>query len=123
VQFSDFKRRAITGIFNARHGFVESTGTYHFENPSGRHTERFIRLSNILARSAEIAFIGFCTLPYVPAGATTAYLDTPSLYAVVAAINEQRSSFPGCHQFLRTIFRPMPVSQAIASPGFRSHLS
>ena len=49
----------------------------------------------ILARCAEIAFIGFCTLPNVPKGATTDYLDTPSLYAVVAAINEQRSSFEG----------------------------
>lgn len=93
IKFADFRRRAITSIFNTRHGFVESTETYHFENPSGRHTERFIRLSNILARGAEIAFIGFCALPKVPAEATIAYLDTPSLYAVVAAINEQRSSF------------------------------
>ncbi len=95
VRFEDFRRRAITSIFNTRHGFVESTSTYHFENPSGRHTERFIRLSNILARGAEIAFIGFCTLPFVPERASIAYLDTPSLYAVVAAINEQRASFPG----------------------------
>ena len=68
VKFADFRRRAITSIFNIRHGFVESTTTYHFENPSGRHTERFIRLSNILVRGAEIAFIGFCTLPNVPEG-------------------------------------------------------
>jgi hypothetical protein len=93
VRFQDFRRRAITSIFNTRHGFVESTSTYHFENPSGRHTERFIRLSNILARGAEIAFIGFCALPFVPERASTAYLDTPSLYAVVAAVNEQRVSF------------------------------
>ena len=93
VKFQDFRRRAITSIFNTRKGFVESTSTYHFENPSGRHTERFIRLSNILARGAEIAFIGFCVLPFVPERASTAYLDTPSLYAVVAAINEQRGSF------------------------------
>jgi hypothetical protein len=94
IRFDDFRRRGTSAIFAARHGFVESTATYHFETPSGRHTERFIRLSNILVRGAEIAFIGFCTLPYVPEGATIAYLDTPSLYAVVAAINEQRSSFP-----------------------------
>lgn len=95
VKLEDFKRRAITSIFKKRYGFVEATATYHFENPSGRHTERFIRLSNILVRGAEIAFIGFCTLPYFPEHTTTAYVDTPSLYAVVAAINEQRSSFEG----------------------------
>lgn len=104
VAFDDFKRRALTSIFNVRHGFVESTATYHFENPSGRHTERFIRLSNILARGAEIAFIGFCTLPFVPEGASIAYLDTPSLYAVVAAINEQRISFPGTTPILADNF-------------------
>lgn len=104
VTFDDFKRRALTSIFNVRHGFVESTATYHFENPSGRHTERFIRLSNILARGAEIAFIGFCTLPFVPDGASIAYLDTPSLYAVVAAINEQRISFSGTTPILADNF-------------------
>lgn len=93
IGIHDVKRRAMTSIFNNRHGFVESTATYHFENPSGRHTERFIRLSNILARGAEIAFIGFCTLPYIPDDVSIAYLDTPSLYAVVSAINEQRGSF------------------------------
>jgi hypothetical protein len=93
VAFADFRRRAITSIFNERHGFVEANATYHFENPSGRHTERFIRLSNILVRGAEIAFIGFCALPAIPATASIAYLDTPSLYALLAAINEQRSSF------------------------------
>lgn len=93
IRIDDIKRRALTSIFNTRHGFVESTATYHFENPSGRHTERFIRLSNILVRGSEIAFIGFCTLSHVPDGATVAYLDTPSLYAVVSAINEQRGSF------------------------------
>ena len=104
VKFEDFRRRAITGIFNTRHGFVESTSTYHFENPSGRHTERFIRLSNILARGAEISFIGFCTLPFVPERAAIAYLDTPSLYAVVAAINEQRASFAGAIPILADNF-------------------
>ncbi|WP_298967099.1 hypothetical protein [uncultured Roseibium sp.] len=93
VALNDFQRRGITSIFNERRGFVEATATYHFENPSGRHTERFIRLSNILARGAEIAFIGFCCLPHISPLITVAYLDTPSLYAVVSAINEQRSLF------------------------------
>lgn len=104
VKFEDFKRRAVTHIFNSRHGFVESTSSYHFENPSGRHTERFIRLSNVLVRGAEIAFIGFCTLPFVPRETAVAYLDTPSLYAVVSAINEQRRSFAGAGPILADNF-------------------
>jgi hypothetical protein len=93
VEFNDFRRRGISNIFNARQGFVESTSTYHFQNPSGRHTERFIRVSNILVRGAEIAFVAFCVLPVIPVDAHYVYLDTPALYAVVAAINEQRLAF------------------------------
>ena len=93
VELIDIRRRAITSIFTERRGFVEATSTYHFENPSGRHTNRFIRVSNILARGAEIAFIAFCVLPFVPAGARFAYIDTPALFTVIAAINEQRRSF------------------------------
>jgi hypothetical protein len=104
VTFDHFKRRALTYLFNLHHGFVESTSTYHFENPSGRHTERFIRLSNILVRGAEIAFIGFCTLPFVPTDAEVAYLDTPSLYAVLSAINEQRRSFENVQPILADNF-------------------
>jgi hypothetical protein len=104
IKFNDFKRRAMTQIFNTHHGFVDSTSTYHFENPSGRHTERFIRLSNILVRGAEIAFIGFCSLPFVSSDTEVAYLDTPSLYAVVSAINEQRASFQGTRPILADNF-------------------
>lgn len=93
VSFKDIRRRAVTHIFRTRRGFVESTPTYHFENPSGRHTQRFIRLSNILVSGAEIAFIGFCALGYVPAAARVVYIDTPSLYAIVSAVNEHRASF------------------------------
>lgn len=95
MTIDDVQRRGITRIFNERRGFVEANATYHFENPSSRHTERFIRLSNILARGAEISFIAFCCLPHIHPTVTRAYLDTPSLYAVVAAINEQRRSFAG----------------------------
>jgi hypothetical protein len=104
MTLDDVRRRGITNIFNERRGFVEATATYHFENPSGRHTERFIRLSNILARGAEIAFIGFCCLPYIAPKVTVAYLDTPSLYAIVAAINEQRASFAGARWILADNF-------------------
>lgn len=93
VEFKHFQRRAISKIFSDRHGFIEATSTYHFRNPSGRHTERFIRLSNILVRGAEISFIGFCVLPHIPTGTRFAYLDTPSLHTVIAAVNEHLLTF------------------------------
>lgn len=99
-------RRGVTAIFRERNGFVVSTPTYHFENPSGRHTDRFIRLSNILIRQAEISFIAFALLPHISVTAAFAYIDTPALYSVVAAVNEHwRSLAPQRQPLLTDNFR------------------
>ncbi|MBK9278359.1 MAG: hypothetical protein IPM93_09310 [Candidatus Obscuribacter sp.] len=108
TRLKDFTRKALTSIFRRNGGFVESNSLYHFENPSGRHTERFIRLSNILVRGAEISFIAFCALEFIPDEATIAYIDTPALYAVVAAINDQIRSF-------------QPERQPIIADNFQSY--
>lgn len=92
VVLTDLLRRGATAIFRDNNGFVESTSAYHFRNPSGRHTGRFIRLSNILVRQSEITFIALCALRHIPEATTAIYVDTPSLFAVVAAINDVRSS-------------------------------
>jgi len=99
-------RRGVTAIFRKRNGFVVSTPTYHFENPSGRHTDRFIRLSNILIRQAEISFIAFALLTHIPKDAVFAYVDTPALYSLVAAVNEHwRSLSPERRPLLADNFR------------------
>jgi len=109
LPFDAFKRRALTSICREHGAFVEATPAYHFENPSKRHTEHFIRLSNILVRSAEIAFVAFCALPYIAPSVRVAYLDTPSLYAVVSSINEQICSLN-------------PTRPAIVADNFRSYM-
>ena len=81
-------RRGSTRLFNIRRGFVESTKNYHFENPSGRHTERFVRLANILVRTAEISFLAIPVLKRIPTSARYAYIDTSSLLPLVAGIND-----------------------------------
>ena len=85
---AEIVRRGTTSIFARRGGFVEASASYHFANPSGAHTDRFMRLSNILVRQAEIAFIALAVMRRLPPDARQAYIDTPSLYAVVSAINE-----------------------------------
>jgi len=100
VSLREIARRGITSLFRDRHGFVQSTGSYHFENPSKHHTSRFIRLSNILARQAEIAFIAACSLRFVKEGTSRIYIDTPALYPIVASVNEQLASMSPSHQFI-----------------------
>ncbi len=89
VELDEILRRGATAIFARRGGFVEASQSYHFANPSGAHTDRFMRLSNILVRQAEIAFLAVALMRRLPPNARQAYIDTPALYAVVSAVNEQ----------------------------------
>lgn len=100
ISLSSIRRPAITEIFRRRNGFIESTPNFHFENPSGKHTDRFIRLSNILSSQSEISFIAFAALSFIPRGCRIAYLDTPSLYPVIAAINDHRRDLDSQAPFL-----------------------
>jgi len=95
LAFEEILRRGGTAIFERNNGFVQSTSTYHFRSPSGRHTSRFMRLSNILVRQTEISFVALCAMRFVPEGTKTVYVDTPSLFGVVAAMNDFRSSEGG----------------------------
>ena len=87
-KFEAFKRRACTSIFRERDGFVRSTPAFHFRNPSDRHTDQFIRLSNVLVTWPEISFWAFCTMPFIPSDAEVAYVDTPALFSLVNAMND-----------------------------------
>lgn len=89
VCIQEILRRGATSIFRRRGGFVEASRSYHFANPSGAHTDRFMRLSNILVRQAEIAFLAVALLRQLPKDARRAYIDTPALYPLVSAVNEQ----------------------------------
>lgn len=96
VSLDELLNRGATAMFRTHGGFVEPSGSYHFGNPSKRHTDRFMRLSNILVHQGEIAFMAVAVMRFLPASAVRAYVDTPSLFAVVAAINDQwRSLDPG----------------------------
>lgn len=86
-------RQIITNFYRRHGGFVESTGSYHFENPSGRHSKKFIRLANILIDGEEIGYMGFACLPFINKNSQYLYIDTPALHSVAATINEIRSIF------------------------------
>lgn len=92
ANLADVWRRGGTAIFRQRGGFFESTTAFHFVNPSGKHTDRFIRLSNILVSHAEIDFIASTNLHLIDHAAEHVYIDTPSLFTVIASINDFRAT-------------------------------
>jgi hypothetical protein len=106
IALDEIVRRGVTAIFRERGGFVESTASFHFLNPSGRHTSRFIRLSNLLVCHSEISFIALAMLGSIPKDAHYVYVDTPSLFAVVSTMNEHRLALdPKLPQLVADSFR------------------
>jgi hypothetical protein len=95
-------RPCLTRIFRLRGGFVEASPNYHFENPSGKHTTRFIRLSNLISHHAEIAFMAFCILPAIPEKCGAVYTDTPAVFPLIASVNEHRRYTPTLSDFVPT---------------------
>lgn len=85
-------RPIITSIFNKYNGFVESSPGFHFRNPSKKHTDRFLRLSNILYEWSDISFMAIGLLSYIK-GKRKIYIDTASLFCIVSAINEHLIRF------------------------------
>lgn len=82
------KLPALTGIFRSREAMVEAGSSYHFRNPSGRHTDRFMRIANIMVDPSEISFYAFCCLPHIEDGTRIIYVDTPAIFPLVYAIND-----------------------------------
>lgn len=90
LAYEEFQTDFMTRIFVRRAGLIRSTPSFHFKNPSDRHTSQFMRVSNILVRKAEVSFFAFCALKYIPNDTAFAYVDTPALFGLVAAINDHR---------------------------------
>lgn len=94
-------RRCASRLFHHYGGFVEANANYHFLNPSERHTDRFIRLSNLLVSSAEISLLAMTVLPLMPADAQVAHVDTPAMFAIVSAINDHLRVLAPTRDWLR----------------------
>jgi hypothetical protein len=109
LSLAEIGRRAATAIFLDHGGFVEANPSYHFRNPSGRHTDRFMRLSNLLVSHAEISIIAMTLLPVIPDDAVQAHVDTPAMFTLVSAVNEH----------LRKL---APSREPLRCDSFRSYL-
>ena len=85
--FKKLFRIGLTKIFN-RGGLIHSQEAHHFEFPSGKHCDRFLRTGNVLIHSEEIFFIAFNILSRVNSSHEIIYCDTSSINSLAFAIVE-----------------------------------
>lgn len=80
------KQNGLLSIFRNRNGILTASPLYHFEKPSGKHSDSFIRAAEVLVSGAEVNFVAFCLLPYLSSDITHIYCDTGSIDAVAYAL-------------------------------------
>lgn len=83
-----FLRDGLAEIFLERGGLVEATGSHHhYVFPSGKHSDKFLRVANILLYSPEIYFIAFGLLNFFDYNKfDSIYCDTSSINSVALAL-------------------------------------
>jgi len=73
------------GLYNIvtkRKLVVEASPNFHFIKPSGRHTNKFISVANILESASEISFIASSLLKLLPNDVDRIYVDTSGVYSL-----------------------------------------
>jgi hypothetical protein len=90
ITFAQFQRRVMTEIVLKNGGIVSSSARYHFAVPSGRHTDRFLKLTSAPRTIPETSFFAFCLLQHVRPDTKVVHVDSPSLYSLMMAVNDHR---------------------------------
>jgi hypothetical protein len=117
------RRMALMEIFNRHEGFLHQVPGFHYRNPSGFHSGRFIRASNLLVGGTEVMFVALCALKHI-GKAEIIYVDTSTISAVGFAAGAIRkaldpmSSIPSVETFgsypgLSRGFRFRRIDQAV----------
>jgi hypothetical protein len=80
--FSKLIERGFIDIIVNRNLVMESSANYHFVKPSGKHTSRFIKASNVMENGAEISFLAINLLSFIKNKIDKIYTDTAGIFPV-----------------------------------------
>ena len=109
INATDFERVQQAGLqemFDRRNGLIRPDPLTHFVHPSGKHSQAFMRIANLMVSGPEVNFAGMCLLPHIPADLAHLWVDTSSIapvaYAAVALRRLLEPSFetPVINSFL-----------------------
>jgi len=93
IPWREIRFAGLATIFKKRNALLIAPSTHHFEKPSTRHCDRFIRAANVLVDGAEITFIAACSLGFVQDTVRHFYCDTGGISVVAFAIDSLRRRF------------------------------
>jgi len=80
-------------IITNRNLIIEAYSNIHFIKPSGKHTNKFIDVKNLLESAPEIAFIATCLLKLIPENISKIYVDTSGIYSLAYELSNITRAF------------------------------
>ena len=75
------QEKTIIELFDTNNVMMTFNSNYHFRTLSGKHTNKFIKISNLLVEQNEVNFLSICLLPYL--NTATIYVDTSSIISLI----------------------------------------
>lgn len=82
-ELESIKYKAMIDIFKKNDAILELNGDYHFETLDGKHTNSFVKVSNILVEKNEIDFMSICLLPFISNDLKRIYIDSSTIYSLI----------------------------------------
>jgi len=77
----EIKEKTIVELFDKNNVMMTFDSNYHFRTLSGKHTNKFIKISNLLVEQNEVNFLSVCLLKYLDTA--TIYVDTSSIISLI----------------------------------------
>jgi hypothetical protein len=92
-------RQGLWSLFRRREAILKGGEFVHYVKPSEKHCEKFIRAANVLVRSTDVEFLGFCLLEYIiRLRPRYIYADTAAIsmvaYSAVIQMRQLDPTFP-----------------------------
>jgi len=89
-QFQRILSAGLTEIFVRRNGLIRPSASAHFVHPSGKHSQAFIRVANLMACGPEVTFIAIGLLPFLEKRYAYICVDTSSIAPIAYALIQLR---------------------------------
>lgn len=91
--FENVLRLGLIEVFIRRNGLIRPQGAAHFVHPSGKHSQAFIRVANLMLRGPEVAFVAIGLLRYLTRRFAYICVDTSSIAPIAYALVQLKQAF------------------------------
>jgi hypothetical protein len=112
--FDQIQYQGIISIFRSRNCMMRPSPATHFIHPSGKHSQGFMRIANMIVSGPEVSFLSIGLLRYLDEEPEAIWIDTASIAPIAYSAVQLRN------YFINNMYAPN-ISSFSSWEGLRSH--